>query len=98
MDHKCLMSINTKTMTMKMNSISKLALLLFLSISISACGGNKKAAPQASATNVDDITLPPVIEKDSAPEEAAAVDGETVSFDEWRKRREAQKQKLEQDQ
>lgn len=92
------MGINIKVTIMKMNSISKLALLLFLSISISACGGNKKAAPQDGAENVADITLPPVVEKDVAPAEATVADGETVSFDEWRKRREAQKQTLEQDQ
>lgn len=81
---------------MTMNSISKLALLLFLSISISACGGKKKAASQVDDVNVADITRPPVVEKDVAPEEADVSDGETVSFDEWRKRREAQKRRLEQ--
>ena len=85
-------------MTMNMNSISKLSLLLFVSLSISACGGNKKAASSEGVANENDITRPPVVEKDTAPVETAAADGETVSFDEWRRRREAEKKKLEQDQ
>lgn len=80
---------------MTINSISKVTLLLFLSISISACGGNKKASSQTTATDTSDITLPPVVEKDTAPVEAAVPEGETISFDEWRKRREAEKQKDE---
>ena len=76
-----------------MNFNSKLALLLFLCISISACGGNKKAAPKVSNANTVDITRPPVVEKDTSTTEAAPVDGEAVSFDEWRKRKEAEKKK-----
>ena len=89
-------------MTMTMNSISKLALLLFVSIAISACGGNKKTtskasgANKASVANTGDITRPPVVEKDVARAETAAADGETISFDEWRKRREAEKKKQDQ--
>lgn len=78
--------------------MSKLALLIFVSISISACGGKKKASPETIAANANDITRPPVVEKDTAPVEQAAADGETVSFDEWRKRRDAEKLRLEQDQ
>ena len=81
---------------MNMNSISKLALLLLLSISISACGGNKKTESQVSTSKTTDITRPPVVEKELVSAEQATADGETVSFDQWRKRREAEKQKLEQ--
>ena len=79
-----------------MNLISKLTLLLALSFLISACGGKKKAV--SGDANVADITRPPTVEKDTTPVEEAFVEGETVSFDEWRKRREAQRRKLEQDQ
>jgi hypothetical protein len=78
-----------------MNSISKLALLLFVSFSISACGGNKKSVAEASIVNADDITRPPEVEKDVITADTTTAEGETVSFDEWRKRREAEKKKLE---
>ena len=81
---------------MTMNSISKLALLLFLSISISACGGNKKTTSKARVADGVDITRPPVVEKDTSPAETVAADGEAVSFDEWRKRRDAEKKKQDQ--
>lgn len=74
-----------------MNSISKLSLLLFVSISIAACGGNKKAVSEAEVADVADITRPPVVDKDANPVEEAVAEGETVSFDEWRKRRQAEK-------
>jgi len=77
-------------MNITMNSISKLALLLFISVSISACGGIKKAASTDNVANTEDITRPPVVEKDTTPVETAVADGETVSFDEWRKRRQAE--------
>ena len=79
-----------------MNLISKLTLLLLLGFLISACGGKKKTSPDGA--NVVDITRPPIVEKDTTPVEEAVAEGETVSFDEWRKRREAQRRKLEQDQ
>jgi len=85
-------------MIISMNSFNKLALLLLLSASISACGGNKKPEAQASVDTADDITRPPVIEKGTAPVEEAAAEGETVSFDEWRRRRDAAKLRQEQDQ
>lgn len=78
-----------------MNSISKLALLLFLSFSISACGGNKKAASESSVVQTSDITRPPVVEKGVITADTASPEGEAVSFDEWRKRRDAQRKKLE---
>jgi len=84
-------------MTINMNSISKIALLLLLSFSISACGGKKKAV-SSEVVDTNDITRPPTVEIGSTPVDEAVAEGETVSFDEWRKRREAQKRKLEQDQ
>jgi len=84
-------------MTINMNSISKIALLLLLSFSISACGGKKKAV-SSEVVDTNDITRPPTVEIGSIPVDEAVAEGETVSFDEWRKRREAQKRKLEQDQ
>jgi len=84
-------------MTINMNSISKIALLLLLSFSISACGGKKKAV-SSEVVDTNDITRPPTVEIGSIPVDEAVAEGETVSFDEWRKRREAQKRKLEQGQ
>jgi len=78
-----------------MNSISKLALLLFVSFSISACGGNKKVAAEGSNAQTDDITRPPVVEKDVITADTTSPEGETVSFDEWRKRRDAERKKRE---
>lgn len=76
-------------MMMNNNSISKVGLLLTLSVLLSACGGGKK---EVAAEPASDITRPPLIEKVSAPQQEEAVaEGETISFDEWRKRREAQK-------
>ncbi|MFT6406735.1 MAG: hypothetical protein ACJAQ6_000145 [Arenicella sp.] len=82
-------------MTNTMNSISKLALLLIVSFSISACGGNKKAASQSTVIDTGDITRPPVVEKDINTADTTSPEGETVSFDEWRKRREAERKKRE---
>lgn len=87
-----------------MNSISKLVLLLFVSISISACGGNKKSTSKGNtanpakeiAANTGDITRPPVVEKDVVTAESTSTDGGTISFDEWRKRRQAEKEKGDQ--
>lgn len=82
-----------------MNSISKLVLLLILAVSISACGLNKKKVSKAKSATENvaavsgDITRPPEVEKDLNPLEEAVADGETVSFDEWRKRRQAAQQK-----
>lgn len=84
-------------MTITMNSISKLALLLFVCFSISACGGNKKAASTSAVADAGDITRPPVVEKDLNSVDAASPEGATVSFDEWRKRREAEKKQREQE-
>ena len=75
-------------MTMNNNSISKVGLLLTLSVLLSACGGGKK---QVAAEPTNDITRPPLVEKVSAAQEEAVAEGETISFDEWRKRREAEK-------
>ncbi len=75
-------------MTMNNNSISKVGLLLTLSVLLSACGGGKK---EVAAEPTNDITRPPLVEKVSAPQEEAVAEGETISFDEWRKRREAEK-------
>ncbi len=75
-------------MTMNNNSISKVGLLLTLSVLLGACGGGKK---EVAAEPTSDITRPPLIEKVSAPQEEAVAEGETISFDEWRKRREAEK-------
>jgi len=66
-------------MTITMNSISKLALLLLVSVSISACAGFKKSNPSTAETDVEDITVPPVVEKDTTPVETVAAEGETVS-------------------
>lgn len=76
-------------MTMNNNSISKVGLLLTLSVLLSACGGGKKEVVAEEPTS--DITRPPQVEKVSAPQEEAIAEGETISFDEWRKRREAEK-------
>ncbi len=73
---------------MNNNSISKVGLLLTLSVLLSACGGGKK---EVAAEPTNDITRPPLVEKVSAPQEEAVAEGETISFDEWRKRREAEK-------
>ena len=75
-------------MTMNNNSISKVGLLLTLSVLLSACGGGKK---EVAAEPTNDITRPPLVETVSAPQEEAVAEGETISFDEWRKRREAEK-------
>ena len=73
-------------MTINNNSISKFSLLLIISAVLSACGGKKTV----EVVQGDDITRPPVIEKSTAPApEEQAADGEAISFDEWRKRREA---------
>lgn len=75
-------------MMMNNNSISKVGLLLTLSVLLGACGGGKK---EVAAEPANDITRPPLVEKVSAPQEEAVAEGETISFDEWRKRREAEK-------
>jgi len=76
-------------MTMNNNSISKIGLLLTLSALLVACGGGKK---EVAAESGNDITRPPVVEKVAVQQEKAVAEGETISFDEWRRRREAEKQ------
>ncbi len=74
------------------NRLTKLVLLMSVTMTVSACGANKKGVANSSASSggaavaTSDITLPPntiegrVEAKQRDPEE-------TISFDEWRKRR-----------
>ncbi len=67
------------------STFSKAALILLTVFLVSACGGNKKA-PVENGQPVADITRPPetIVGREEVQERNPE---ETVSFDEWRKRR-----------
>ena len=57
---------------------------------LSACGGKRAAVDQTAAENIPDITRPPKVAKHQAPVEVEKKPDETVSYDEWKRRRDAQ--------
>lgn len=77
-------------MTIKMNNIIKISLIAASCLVLSACGGSKKTPVQVDAANSTDITRPPVIVKDEKAVEAEKNPEETISFDEWKKKRDAE--------
>jgi hypothetical protein len=77
-------------MTMKINNILKVSLIGLTCFVLSACGGNKKPAEEAAVANGSDITRPPSIVKDRLPSETVKNPDETISFDEWKKKRDAE--------
>lgn len=77
-------------MTIMINTILKVGLLALTCFTLSACGGNRKAASEADIANTSDITRPPLIAKNRLPEEAEKNPDETVSYDEWKRRRDAE--------
>lgn len=73
------------------NSFSKLLLCLLVAAFLSACGAKKLAPEEATTANTKDITRPPTVVKTQAPVESESNPDETISYDEWRRRREAEK-------
>lgn len=70
-------------------------IVIMVSVVLSACGGkNKSVAKQAEeskVTTTSDITRPPAVIKEVTVEEESNPD-ETISFDEWRRRRQLEQQ------
>lgn len=82
------MKTQTSVISMVMRRLAPLTLVLALSLTVSACGLIKKspeANPEAKEV-VADITRPPETIVGRKEVEARDPD-ETISFDEWRKRR-----------
>lgn len=77
-------------MTNNTNTILKVSLIGLTCFVLSACGGSKKTAGETVVANGSDITRPPSIVKDRLPSETVKDPDETISFDEWKKRREAE--------
>ena len=73
------------------NSFSKYIVFLSIAVSVSACGSKRVAPAEAIVSNTKDITRPPIVDKSEAAADAEIKPGETVSYDEWRRRREAEK-------
>ena len=70
-------------MTIKM---TRVAVLVFTCLMFSACGGKKETISEEPVT---DITRPPQTVKDAAkPAQEETNPDETISYDEWRRRRE----------
>lgn len=72
-----------------MSSIYKPIPIFLAALLIAACGG--KAAKQtadAEAKSTEDITRPPVFVKEVDKPAVESNPDETISYDEWRKRRE----------
>ena len=72
------------------NSLPKLTVLILLAGLMTACGPKRVAPEEAVVANTKDITRPPSVTKDRAPSETESNPDETISYDEWRRRREAQ--------
>lgn len=74
-------------MTITMNNILKVSLIGLTCLILSACGGNKKPAADVEIANASDITRPPAVVKDRLPVEAESDPDETISYDEWKRKR-----------
>jgi len=72
------------------NWTSKLILVIALTGLVTACGGKKPAPVDVDVANTKDITRPPSITLNRAPQETETNPDETISYDEWRRRREAE--------
>ena len=77
-------------MTNNTNTILKVSIIGLTCFVLSACGGNRKPAEDAVAANSPDITRPPSIVKNRLPSETVKNPDETISFDEWKKKRDAE--------
>lgn len=77
-------------MTLTINTILKVGLLAITCLTLSACGGNRKVASEADVANASDITRPPLIAKNRVPEETEKNPDETISYDEWKRRKDAE--------
>lgn len=77
-------------MTIKKNTIMKSLILILLCIATSACGGSKKSPDTTNVVKGSDITRPPVVVKNNRAIEAEKDPEETISFDEWKRQRDAE--------
>jgi len=76
---------------MKLKTFYLLIGLLVISGSLSACGGKRaKAEKNTEQVATGDITQPPSVVKEVVEPEAERDGTETISYDEWRKKREIQ--------
>jgi len=74
--------------------VGAIILILFASASLSACAG--RSAEPVSSESVEDITRPPQMVKAEQREVIEESDPEeTISFDEWRRQRQAELEKLD---
>ncbi|GAA6140077.1 hypothetical protein NBRC116583_38240 [Arenicella sp. 4NH20-0111] len=82
------MKTHTSVITMVKRSLAPLTLILAFSLTLSACGGFKKDKPALAESKQPsvDITRPPetIVGRKEVEERDPE---ETISFDEWRKRR-----------
>lgn len=74
-------------MTITINDILKASFIGLTCLVLSACGGNKKPAAEAEIANTSDITRPPAVVKGRLPVEAESDPDETISYDEWKRKR-----------
>lgn len=81
------MTLNVCDMTIKINNILKVSLIC---LALSACGGNKKPEAVVEAVNADDITRPPSVVKNRKPAESESNPEETISYEEWKRKRDAE--------
>ena len=80
-----------RTMIKSANSFSKILVCVAVAVSVSACGSKKVAPTEAAIANSNDITRPPKIIKEQQPVETESNPNETISYDEWRRRRDAER-------
>lgn len=77
-------------MTIKITNILNAGLIGLTCLIISACGSKKIPADEAEVANTSDITRPPSIVKNRKPAESESNPNETISYDDWKRRRDAE--------
>lgn len=73
---------------MKLNTLTLMTGLLVMTVSLSACGG-KRTKTEKLDVATGDITQPPNVSKTVKVQEPQKA-GETISYEEWLRKREAQ--------
>lgn len=84
------MTLNVHKMTNSKKTMLKIGLVALTCFTLSACGGKRAPVDAANAENTPDITRPPKVAKNEVPVEVEKNPDETVSYDEWKRQREAQ--------
>lgn len=77
-------------MHMKLKNFYLIIGLIVISSSLSACGGKRaKSEEPVAEVRGDDITRPPTVVKEVVEQEVERDAGDTISYEEWLRKREA---------